>query len=291
MLLSMTGYGKAKDEYQGKSYSIDVKTLNGKMSDLRLKAPAYLRSKEIELRKIIMDRVIRGKIDCTINVLDNDSDADYKLNLPLIESYLRQLSNLSEKHNLNHQDLLQTIIRIPNVIQANDEEISPEESKFILHLLHNAIDDLNIFRANEGASLLDDLKNRVNTIVQELEKVSLHEATRQKELLTRIRKSIEDHLQNEQIDENRLEQEMIYYLEKLDIHEEKIRLSQHCTYFLETASSDTIEAGKKLNFISQEMGREINTLGSKAQYSPLQQIVVQMKVELDQIKEQLANVL
>ncbi len=291
MLLSMTGYGKAKGSYNQKSYTIDVKTLNGKASDLRLKSPTYLRSKEIELRRIIMGHVMRGKMDCTITAQDSESDSDYKLNLPLVESYLQQLSSLSEKHNLQGQDLLQTIIRIPNVIQPNDDDIDESEWTFILDLLDQAIVELNSFRSKEGASLLNDLTQRATAIKDLLETVEEHEEERHKELIKRIRKSIEDNLLNENIDENRLEQEIIHYVEKLDVHEEKIRLAQHCKYFLDTVNSDTPDNGKKLNFISQEMGREINTLGSKAQYSPLQQVVVQMKVELDQIKEQLANVL
>lgn len=291
MLLSMTGYGKATETYEGKSYTIDVKTLNGKVSDLRLKTPPYLRSKEIELRKIIMGQVQRGKIDCNISAQDTDTEGDYKLNLPLIESYLSQLSTLSEKHNLHNQDLIQTIIRIPNVVQPNDEEVSDGEWAFILKLLDRAIVELNSFRKKEGDSLLDDLTLRVKSIEVELSKVEEHEAKRKEELITRIRKSIQDNLQNESLDENRLEQEIVYYLEKLDVHEEKVRLAQHCKYFLDTVQNKESNKGKKLNFISQEMGREINTLGSKAQYSPLQQIVVQMKVELDKIKEQLANVL
>ena len=291
MLLSMTGYGKSTANFGARSYTIDVKTLNGKMSDLRLKSPTFLRSKEIEIRKLIMEQVVRGKIDCTISVMDDESDTDYKLNLVLIERYLNQLSQLSLKHNLEQQDLLQTIIRIPNVIQNNDEVISNEEWSFISALLDEAIKDLNTFRKKEGVSMFDDLNGRVEQISSLLSKVTALETKRKEELTAKLRKSIEENLTTESIDENRLEQELIYYLEKLDIHEEKVRLSQHCNYFIETMKGPEISSGKKLNFISQEMGREINTLGSKAQYSPLQQIVVQMKVELDQIKEQLANVL
>ncbi len=291
MLLSMTGYGKATETYKGKSYTIDVKTLNGKVSDLRLKSPTYLRSKEIELRKIILSQVLRGKIDCNITAQDSDSDSDYKLNIPLVESYLEQLSQLTDKHDLANQDLLQTIIRIPNIVQPNDAEVSDDEWSFILDLLNKAIAELDSFRSKEGSSLFKDLSDRVESIEQELANVASHEAKRKEELVARIKKSIQDNLQNEQIDENRMEQEIIYYLEKLDVHEEKVRLAQHCKYFMDTLQNKNKNKGKKLNFISQEMGREINTLGSKAQYSPLQQVVVQMKVELDQIKEQLANVL
>ena len=291
MLLSMTGYGKSKDAFNGRSYSIDIKTLNGKVPDLRLKSPAFLRPKEIEIRKIIMDKLVRGKIDCTIAVLDNESDVDYKLNIGLFENYLNQLTQLTDKHQLNHQDLLQTIIRIPNVIQNNDEQIDHEEWNFIKNLISQAIDDLNSFRREEGSSLFKDLSARVNTIKKLLDEVAVIESKRKDELLTRLRGNIEEHLSKESLDENRLEQELIYYLEKLDIHEEKVRLAQHCSFFNSTLVESASSLGKKLNFIAQEMGREINTLGSKAQYSPLQQIVVQMKVELDQIKEQLANVL
>lgn len=291
MLLSMTGYGKAKDIYLGRSYSIDIRTLNGKLSDLRLKSPAFLRSKEIELRKIILGKIMRGKMDCTIVVQESDSGGDYQLNIALIEIYLSQLTRLSAKHQLDNQDLLQTIIRIPNVIQTSDEEISGEEWDFVKNLIYLAIDDLNTFRAREGKSLLEDLTKRVKSIEQQLSLVDEHEETRHQEMIARIRKSIEDNLKTDSMDENRLEQEIVYYIEKLDVHEEKVRLAQHCTYFLEVAQNESLKTGKKLSFISQEMGREINTLGSKAQYVPLQQIVVEMKVDLDQIKEQLANVL
>ena len=291
MLLSMTGYGKASDAFQGRTYTIDVKTLNGKLSDLRLKGPTYLRSKEIELRKIIMESVMRGKIDCTITVQESDADADYQLNFSLIEYYLNQLNTLSDKFDIQNSDLLQTIIRIPNVVKANDEEIGTEEWQFLCDLTQKAISDLNTFRKKEGLSMLDDLNNRVTSIQKLLGSVEQLEEDRKKELLDKIRTSIESNIHKDKIDENRLEQEIVYYLEKLDIHEEKIRLSQHCNFFMETAKSELLNTGKKLGFIAQEMGREINTLGSKAQYSPLQQIVVDMKVELDKIKEQLANVL
>lgn len=291
MLLSMTGYGKAIDTFNGKTYSIDIKTLNGKASDLRLKSPTRLRSKEIDLRKHIMDRVMRGKMDCTITVSGGESDVDYKLNLPLIEAYLQQLEQVSIKHDLSGQDLIQTIIRIPNVVQPNDEVISEEEWIFITQLLDKVINHLDEFRKQEGDSMATDLKGRVKRIKDLLGEVDGVEENRKKDLLTKLQKNIEEHVPADNVDKNRLEQEIIYYLERLDVHEEKVRLGQHLIYFIETLETAEKNKGKKLNFISQEMGREINTLGSKAQYSPLQQIVVQMKVELDQIKEQLANVL
>lgn len=287
----MTGYGKATDTFNGKTYNIDIKTLNGKASDLRLKAPTQLRSKEVDLRKRIMGHVVRGKMDCTITVSGGENAVDYQLNLPLIEAYLSQLVEVSQKHNLSDQDLIQTIIRIPNVVQPNDEEVSDEEWVFILGLLDQAIQHLDEFRTKEGSSMGEDLSGRVQQINSLLADVDGIEEKRKIELLQKIKKSIEEYVPSDNIDANRLEQEIIYYLERLDIHEEKVRLAQHCKYFIETLQAKEKSKGKKLNFISQEMGREINTLGSKAQYSPLQQLVVQMKVELDQIKEQLANIL
>jgi len=286
----MTGYGKAKGVYQGRTYTIDIKTLNGKVSELRLKAPNYLRSKEIELRKIILDEVGRGKMDAIVSSSSKDNDSDFQLNTALIENYYNQLSEVSDKLGLSGQDFLQTIIRIPSVIQASDEEISDEEWEFVQSLTKEALKELFQFRLAEGKSLELDLQARSNSIAQLLSEVPSHEEERNQRLKEKLTRQIEENLQKENYDANRLEQEIVYYLEKLDIHEEKVRLKQHCEYFDSVLQADNPTVGKKLNFISQEMGREINTLGSKAQYSSMQQLVVQMKVELDQIKEQLANI-
>ncbi len=291
MILSMTGFGRSKSEHKGKSYTIEVKTLNGKQSDIRLKSPNYLRSKEMTLRKLIMDDVMRGKVDFTINISADDGASDYTLNQDLFDNYYKQLSGITQRHGLKNQDFLQTIIRIPNVIQPNDEDITIEEWEYLQSLVQEALADLRSFRSIEGESLKIDLTGRVHQIESLLQSVEGHEVQRNTYVKERITKHLEEVTLPDKIDDNRLEQEIIYYLEKLDIHEEKIRLKQHCEYFKEVINSKTLSVGKKLGFISQEMGREINTLGSKAQYTPLQQIVVEMKVELDQIKEQLANVL
>jgi len=291
MLLSMTGYGRAKGEFQGKSYTIEIRTLNGKTTDIRVKLPPILKVKEIELRKFILDDVFRGKVDLTIQVSAGETDTDLGLNMKLFEKYFKQLYDFGQKHGLHNQDFVQAIIRIPNVVEAIDEELSEDEWAFVLSQTENALAQLRSFRTDEGGALKNDLLGRLERIQQLLIEVEPHEATRKEELVSRLEKLIADNLSHDNIDENRLEQETIYYLEKLDIHEEKIRLQQHCVYFLSEINSEKIGQGKKLNFISQEMGREINTLGAKAQYSPIQQIVVEMKVELDQIKEQLANVL
>lgn len=291
MLYSMTGYGKSKGEYAGRSYSIDIRTLNGKSTDIRMKLPNHFKPKEIELRSYVLNKVHRGKIDFTIQTLSSDGDMDYGLNMKLIEAYYEQLKSFSEKNNMPSQDFLQTIIRIPNVVVARDEDLDEKEWTFVVALVEKAIVNLDQFRATEGTSLMKDLQSRVESIISLQEQIIPFEEQRKKDLTNRLHKLISDNLSSDSIDKNRLEQEVVYYLEKLDIHEEKVRLKQHCNYFLKDLNSQDKQLGKKLNFISQEMGREINTLGAKAQYSSIQQIVVKMKVELDQIKEQLANVL
>lgn len=291
MLLSMTGFGRSKGEYEGRTYTIDIKALNGKTTDLRAKLPTYLKAKEIDLRKHLMDRMKRGKMDFIINLSAGEESLDFGLNMNLVEKYYSDLSAFAKRVGLSDQDFLQTIIRIPNVIETKEDEIPDEEYAFVRRLVDDAVDQLMDFRAKEGAALKDDLTSRAKAILNLLEKVGGYEADRKKELLERLRRLLDEHLANDAIDENRLEQETIHYLEKLDIHEEKIRLEQHCRYFLGEIDSEAGQLGKKLNFIAQEMGREINTLGAKAQYSSIQQLVVEMKVELDQIREQLANVL
>ena len=290
MVLSMTGFGSSKDTYKDRLYSVEIKALNGKTSDMRLKVPAFFKSKEIALRKHILKTLNRGKIDFSISVSSSENDLNYSINSALIETYFKQLSEISKKHNLENQDFLQTIIRIPSVVQPNEEELSIEEWNFILSLCDKAIVELNVFRKEEGESIQIDLQERADEILRLLISIEEHEEKRKHDLQKRLRKLMTDHLSAEKLDENRLEQEAVYYLEKLDIHEEKIRLEQHCKYFLDVMNGNSTQVGKKLGFIAQEMGREINTLGSKAQYSPIQQIVVNMKVELDKIREQLANI-
>lgn len=291
MLYSMTGYGKAKGEFLGRSYTIEIRTLNGKTTDIRMKLPNHFKPKEIELRSYVLEKALRGKIDLSVQMVSLDGDSEYGLNMSLIETYFKQLSDVATKYDMPPQDFLQTIIRIPNVISSKEEDMSDEEWTFILNLIDDALAELDTFRAQEGRALKADLSNRANSIISLQEEIIPHEAQRKEDLVVRMHKLIEDNLSAENTDKNRLEQEIVYYLEKLDIHEEKVRLKQHCLYFNETLLSDNYEVGKTLNFISQEMGREINTLGAKAQYTAIQQIVVKMKVELDQIKEQLANVL
>ena len=290
MLLSMTGFGSAEGSYEGRTYNIEIRALNGKTSDVRLRVPTYFKAKEVVLRKMILSKLVRGKIDVTISVSSDEGDLDYTLNTKLVESYYRQLKSIADQFKLDHQDFLQTIIRIPNVIQPSDEKILEAEWQFIVDLSDRAIEDLNSFRSTEGASIFDDLSNHVTEIESLQKQIVPHDEMRKKELYDRFNKLMNEFVTGDSLDQNRLEQEVVYYLEKLDIHEEQVRLAQHCVFFKKEINVDRPDHGKKLAFIAQEMGREINTLGSKAQYSPIQQIVVRMKVKLDQIKEQLANV-
>ena len=292
MIYSMTGYGKAEGEYGGRHYRVDIRTLNGKSTDVRMKVPNHFKSKEIQLRAQVLEQAYRGKIDVSIQTVTTEAGpVDHGLNMPLVERYYDQLKEFADRKHMPPQDFLQTIIRIPNVITSQDEEITDEEWAFVKKIMDQALKELGAFRKAEGKSLSDDLTARVKSIMDLQTQVAPYEEERKVLLQERLLKQINDYQNNEKVDKNRLEQEVIYYLEKLDIHEEKVRLHQHCEYFLQELNSGQDQMGKKLNFISQEMGREINTLGSKAQQSDIQRIVVKMKVELDQIKEQLANVL
>lgn len=291
MIYSMTGYGKAEGEHQGRHYIIEIRTLNGRSTDVRMKIPNHFKSKEIQLRTHVLEHAHRGKIDVTIQTVSTDGQGDHGLNMSLVERYYDQLKTFADQKGMPPQDFLQTIIRIPSVIVSEEEDITDAEWNYVLALLGKALEELRSFRGDEGQSLANDLSERVKSITRLQEEIAPFEELRKTHLQERLLKQISDYQSNDKVDKNRLEQEVIYYLEKLDIHEEKVRLKQHCEYFITELNSDNSQMGKKLSFISQEMGREINTLGSKAQQSDIQRIVVKMKVELDQIKEQLANVL
>lgn len=290
MILSMTGFGRAKGNYKDASINVEIKSLNGKMFDLRSRIPVNLKSKEVELRNIVIEHAHRGKFDLTVTVEGGEGEGEYMLNRKAFAYYLKEIKELSAEHDLATGELFQTILRIPNVISTTTSEADQEEWDAIRSVIFDALEQLQQFRITEGKTLFDDLQHRVNTIQSLLVDVTPHEDARIETLKERFRKNLKDFFTSEQVDRNRFEQELVYYTEKLDINEEKVRLDQHCTYFLEILKSDTIEVGKKLGFIAQEMGREINTLGAKAQEKNIQRIVVSMKDELEKIKEQLANV-
>jgi len=291
MTYSMTGFGKATAQYADKTYTIEIKTLNGKNSDVRLKVPVGFREYEIKLRQYVLEKVIRGKTEMTLTVIAGDTDIENSLNVPLFKKYYADLKSVTQELGMSEGDYLQTILRIPNIIQSSDYEIGEDEWKFLLGLCDNAVADLNNFRMEEGEMLYNDLVKRIENINDLLEQITPHEADRIARQREKMVKGLSEYVNEQAVDQNRFEQEIVYYIEKLDIHEEKVRLAQHCKYFTEEINAAPISKGKKLGFLAQEIGREINTIGSKAQYSEIQKIVVQMKNELDQIREQLANLL
>ncbi len=288
----MTGYGQSMKESGDKVYRFEIKSLNGKTTDIRFKSSTPLMNKELELRRIILDKGIRGKFDASLSIENMGTGEDQFLNKGLMASYFRELKGFSEEMGIDKGDILQSIIRLPNILQNTDKPLDDEEWTIIKSLAIEAVDKLNNFRTQEGASIYEDATSKVKIIQNLLSDIEPHEEKRVTALRERIQKNLNQHMSKENVDENRFEQEIIFYLEKLDINEEKSRLSQHCNYFLQEIDNDTNALkGKKLSFISQEMGREINTLGAKAQNSDIQQVVVQMKDELEKIKEQLLNIL
>ncbi len=291
MLLSMTGYGKSSVDFKNKSILVDIKSLNGKTTDIRVKAPNNFRHKEIDIRNLVHEGGHRGKLEVTLEVSTDDGDGEYSLNMPLFKKYHHELKGLKDQLDPNDtSNLFAAIVRIPNVVSAHEEDIDEEEWESVVKAIQGAIQELNNFRIVEGKALERDLAYNINLIGDKLELIAPHEKERILKLKARLQKNLDEFLGNEKVDQNRFEQEVLFYIEKLDINEEKVRLSQHLKYFLTVMGSEEIVVGKKLSFISQEIGREINTLGAKAQNSNIQQIVVQMKDALEQIKEQLANV-
>ncbi len=291
MILSMTGYGKASGKFNGKNIQIGIRSLNGKTTDIRIKAPNNYREKEIDLRNLILKDAHRGKMDVQIDVDAGNGEDDYALNKALFKHYFRELTNLKEELNYtSEEDLFAGILRIPNVVVNNESSISDEEWSIVKQTALEAVKNLNSFRSKEGEAMHKDLVSNVDFIQSSLTAILPHEGDRIENLRKRLSKNLNEFLSNGQVDQNRFEQEVLFYVEKLDINEEKVRLEQHCKFFHDVIGGVDFSKGKKLSFISQEMGREINTLGAKAQHSEIQQIVVSMKDALEQIKEQLANV-
>ena len=281
----MTGYGKVVLELSTKTVRIEIRSLNSKSLDLNMRMPNEYRPKELELRKIIGSRLSRGKIDVSFYVDIEKSKNPTKINTSTVKNYMDQLKNISNGTSI---DFLKMAIKMPDSINAEKEEIDEQEWSLIINGTEDALKKIENYRKDEGEALYNDFSNRINSIKSLLKQAIDIDPDRIKKVRERLNKSVLDLKEN--IDQNRFEQELIYYIEKLDINEEKIRLDNHLNYFFETLNQNQSN-GKKLGFIAQEIGREINTLGSKANYAPMQKIVVQMKDELEKIKEQLLNVL
>lgn len=284
----MTGFGKAQISIPGKSISIEIKSLNSKQQDLSVRMPGVYKSKEMQLRNRIIKSLSRGKIEFSMYVESTNKVSSSKVNLALVKVYHEQLKSILGTDELT-PEVLSTIMRFPDVMNSEKEEISDDEWSNILIGVDEALININQFRSDEGASLEKDMIERITSIEKGLEDVIKCDVKRIQNIKDRLHNAISE-IQENLVDKNRFEQELIYYLEKLDINEEKVRLKQHCVYFKQTIENEG-SMGKKLGFISQEMGREINTTGSKANDADIQKIVVVMKDDLEKIKEQVLNVL
>ncbi|MFA7082578.1 MAG: YicC/YloC family endoribonuclease [Bacteroidales bacterium] len=289
MIKSMTGYGKASTNFNNKTLSIEIKTLNSKQTDINLKTPCLYRGKEIILRNQISNFLERGKIDCYLNVEYVGECPNMNINSNLFVSYYKQIEELAEKVNASKEDIFRYVLQIPEINHNGSSEPTEEEMIIVGKLLNEALKKTDEYRIIEGKTLEKDLLLRINIIGKKLLLVDGFEKDRTSQVRERILSKLNE-LNCETLDKNRFEQEIIYYIEKLDITEEKIRLEQHLDYFINTMNTPRSE-GKKLGFIAQEIGREINTLGSKSQEANMQKLVVEMKDELEKIKEQILNVL
>ncbi|MCB9284980.1 MAG: YicC family protein [Lewinellaceae bacterium] len=287
----MTGFGRASRSYGDKLISAEVRSLNSKFSDLRFKVPSNFREREQEIRRRISERTERGKIDAVVDVKSVQGEDGYTINEPLFRKYYREIEGLSKELGIEKGDIVQTILRIPNVVAGEEREIDEEEWATIMSVVEEALDQFDQFRLTEGAAMEIDLRERIGNILDQLQKVPPFELERMDRLRQRLRQNLDEFMGKENVDENRFEQEVLFYLEKMDITEEKVRLEQHCQFFLEQLETQVMVKGRKLSFISQEMGREINTLGAKAYSAEIQRLVVAMKDELEKVKEQVANIL
>ncbi len=291
MLYSMTGFGKASGEYQGRKISVEIRSLNSRQLDLSFRIPARYKQGEMELRADLAKALERGKADVSILFSDPAATSMPVINKELAKQYYRELKSLAGKLGIDPPDYLPVIMRMPEVVQSGGdrEDLSAEEWKTVKSLVLSAAGELRKFRAAEGASLASVLTESVEVIKKKLEETAVLDIQRIPALKEKLRKNLSDISVKGSFDENRMEQEMIYYIEKIDITEEKVRLRTHCDYFIATMPEPS--GGRKLGFICQEIGREINTIGSKANDAGIQKLVVLMKDELEKIKEQLLNIL
>lgn len=291
MIYSMTGFGKAENSNEKYKIVAEIKSLNSKSNEIRVKLPAGYNEKELTVRNILLAELDRGKIDL---ILTNDlsNGTNLTINSALFKEYYDKLNQLANELGEENRDFFPSIVRIPNIFKESEYTLSQEEWNLAEKTINEALEKIQIFRAKEGESIKKDLKNSLEGITCRFNEIESLDIERKIVLRAKMDSMISGLEQNNKVDKDRFEQEVLFYLEKLDINEEKIRLTQHCSYFTDVLEdTKIISKGRKLSFITQEIGREINTLGAKAQFSPLQKIVVEMKDNLEKIKEQLANVL
>jgi len=287
----MTGYGRAEQQVRDKIFLIEIRSLNGKQFEMLLKIPQLLKPYEFEIRNFISEKLVRGSIECIITLKQNGAVKPISINTDLAKAYYQPLKELSDELNLDPGQLLTSILKLPEVITPSTDVFNDEEWQEFQQVLVLALQEINQHRVDEGAALEKDLYTRIENIEMQQSEVIRQEPLRRQKIRENILKLLEEHVGAEKTDSNRLEQEMIYYIEKIDISEEQVRLKNHCAYFRTLLAEEEDVKGKKLSFILQEIGREINTTGAKAYDSEIQKSVVMMKDELEKAKEQILNVL
>ncbi|HEU4573885.1 MAG TPA: YicC/YloC family endoribonuclease [Chitinophagaceae bacterium] len=291
MLKSMTGFGRTEQRVSDKTFLIDIKSLNGKQFELQLKIPNFLKPFEFDIRRMLSEKLGRGSVDCSISLKETGNAKPVGINTELAKAYYKPLAELSHELGLDASHILSTLVKLPEVITPTGETLTDDEWKQFQKVLLAAVDDLNVHRLEEGKSLEEDLLLRIDNIARQQQEVIKLEPLRQQKIRESLTRLLEEHVGKENYDNNRLEQELIYYIEKIDISEEQVRLKSHCDYFKTILAEPEESKGKKLSFILQEIGREINTTGAKAYDASIQKCVVMMKDELEKAKEQILNVL
>lgn len=287
----MTGFGRAEQTVGEKTFLVEIKALNGKQFELQLKLPPLLRPYEFAIRDTLQEQLTRGTIDCYVNIKQNGTTKPVNINTDLIKSYYYQIKELAGELNIDTNSVLSALLRLPEVVTPTNDVLDEDDFKEFSKVLLLALKDLNLHRTEEGSSLEKDLLNRIEKIKDQEENILILEPARKIKIKEEIHQLLGEHVGKENIDNNRMEQELIYYMEKIDIHEEQIRLRQHCEYFRDIINGPEEGKGKKLSFLLQEIGREINTTGSKAYDAGIQKCVVKMKDELEKAKELVLNVL
>ncbi len=285
----MTGFGKSFSENEGKKISVEVRSLNSKQLDLGIRMPSIFKEKENDIRTLAQRLLERGKIDVFVLFESNLEQKSISINKELAKNYYKELMSLASELNVADNNYIEIVSKMPEVWKHEKHELNEEDWLNLYNTVEKALIDLNIFRADEGKVLANELSNRINKIALNLSAIQKMDGLRVQHIRDRIKNNINEVIGNDKVDSNRFEQELIYYIEKIDITEEKVRLKTHCDYFIKTMEEDS--SGRKLGFITQEIGREINTIGSKANDAEIQKLVVEMKDELEKVKEQLLNVL
>ena len=291
MLKSMTGFGRAERVVGNKTFLVEIKSLNGKQFEILLKLPSLLKAYEFDIRNLLSEKLLRGTIDCVITLKQNGAARPVVINTELAKSYYQQLAEMAESLKLDTGSILSSLLKLPEVVVPSTEIMEKEEWLLLQQVINEAISNLNTHRSNEGGMLEKDLKLRISNIGELQKKVIELEPLRQQKIREGLVKLLEENVGRDNFDRNRMEQEMIYYIEKIDINEEQVRLKNHCDYFLALINEKGEAKGKKLSFVLQEIGREINTTGAKAYDAEIQKAVVIMKDELEKAKEQVLNVL